>query len=220
MKFLLVLLPFCCCNFIASDSPKIVGGKPSSVSYPYQLSLQLNTTYGGLAHICGASVVAESFFVTAAHCVKDMNITKLSVLVGTSNLKNTTSATRLLIDSCLIHPDYVKLNNSDIALCHTQTPFVFSDSIAAIDLSTEVVGGGVNCTLAGWGSTRRIRELAWIFPGVMPTQLQQASLTTLTTDACRKKGQRIGEKEICTFDSIFVGACAGVSIKFNARIRC
>lgn len=101
----------------------------------------------------------ENYIVTAAHCVEGFNISRMSVLAGTRDLRKESDGSRHLIDNCLVHPEYVELNNSDVAVCRIQTPFVFAENIQPIQLSKEYVGGGENCTLTGWGYTTMIRGL-------------------------------------------------------------
>lgn len=48
-----------------------------------------------------------------------------------------------------MHPEYVELNNSDVAICKLQEPFEMNESIAPINLDTNYVGGGEMCTLTG-----------------------------------------------------------------------
>jgi trypsin len=105
-------------------------------------------------------VLNENYIVTAAHCVEGFNISRMSVLAGTRDLREESAGSRHLIDNCLVHPEYVELNNSDVAVCRIQTPFTFGENISPIQLSTDYVGGGENCTLTGWGYTTMIRGCA------------------------------------------------------------
>lgn len=75
----------------------------------------------------------------------------MSILAGTKDLRKEEDGQRSLIDKCVIHPDYVELNNSDVAVCRLKTPLAFGANIAPIKLSKEYIGGGENCTLTGWG---------------------------------------------------------------------
>lgn len=199
---------------IKGDS-KIVGGEKSPIHYPYQISLQMQTRGGGggffffqqppsnWSHFCGGSILNENFIVTAAHCISGFNTSRMSVLAGTSDLRQESRGSRHLIDNCIIHPEYVELNNSDVAVCRLQSPFAMGENIAPITLSKEYVGGGQNCTLTGWGYTSMIRG----FP--LPNELQRATLPTLTNEECNERGHNVGPKEICTLSRFGQGACGG-----------
>jgi hypothetical protein len=50
-----------------------------------------------------------------------------------------------MVESCVIHPDYVELNNSDVAVCRLQSSFPIGEKIQPIPLDTNYVGGGENC---------------------------------------------------------------------------
>lgn len=57
----------------------------------------------------------------------------LSVWAGTSQL-NDPNGVRLLVDSYVIHPDYVELNRSDIGVITTAEAFVFGDRVMSVML--------------------------------------------------------------------------------------
>lgn len=200
-------------SFLSRITEKIVSGEKSPIHYPYQLSLQLYTKDKGLlsktySHICGASIISEEFMVTAAHCIVNQNTNKLSLLAGTSNLNEENKGSRHPILFCSVHPDYVELNTSDIAVCKVLIPFVFGSNISKIDLDKTVVGEGVNCTLTGWGSVRMIRWLPIPFYTYFayPDELQRAYLQTLSNEKCFHS---IDSTQICTFTKFRQGACAG-----------
>ena len=199
-------------NYKTNSEPsesKIVGGT-KAIMTPYQISLQLfEPTKGFLffiaaknwSHICGGAIVNEYYIVTAAHCVQDMKPEKLSVLAGITNLKEENKVPRHLVEHCLVHPDYVKLNNSDIAVCRMQTAFKFGNTIAPINLDKTEFGGGENCKLSGWGYTFSIRGTP------SPDDLQEGNFTTITNEECIKNGIAVGPKELCTAAAFMKGAC-------------
>lgn len=73
----------------------------------------------------------------------------MSIFAGTNDLNKEEEGQRRLIESCVIHPEYVELNNSDVAVCRLQEAFTFNEAIAPIELDTNYVGGGEMCTLTG-----------------------------------------------------------------------
>lgn len=196
---------------------RVVGGETSPVHYPYQISLQMKSKNGASngffffqkssnwSHFCGGSVLNENHIVTAAHCIVGFNTSRMSVFAGTKDLTKEDEGSRHLIDSCQIHPDYIELNNSDVAVCRIQTPFTFNDKISPIKLDTEYVGGGVECMLTGWGYRTMIRG----FP--LPRELQRSQMPTITNEDCNKRGHGVGPKEVCALSRIMKGACGGDS---------
>lgn len=196
---------------------KIVGGEKSPVHYPYQLSLQIFTPgfwlFGrNTTHICGGSILSESFFLTAAHCVQNVTTSRLSVLVGTSSLSDGGKGSRHSVASCEIHPKFVAtpMNSSDLALCRVEKNFVFSASVNKIDLERAVIGADANATLTGWGSTAMIRWLPIPFYSLLtyPDQLRRAFLLTMSNENCSKQTP-VSDSHICTISKWGQGACAG-----------
>lgn len=127
----------------------------------------------------------------------------MSIFAGTNDLRKESEGSRHLIDNCLVHPEYVELNNSDVAVCRLQSPLPFSDNIGPIKLSKEYVGGEKDCTLTGWGYTSMVRG----FP--LPNDLQKANLPTLTNEECNERGHNVGPREVCTLSRFGQGACGG-----------
>lgn len=203
-------------NLALKITKKIVGGERAPIHYPYQLSLQVYTKNTALfakeySHICGASIINEYFVVTAAHCIVNQDISKLSLLAGTSNLNEESKGSRHPVLACLHHPDYKELNTSDIAMCKVKIPFAYGPNVAKIDFDGTFVDGGVNCTLTGWGSVRMMRWLPIPFYSYFayPNELQQANFETLTNEKCIEKGHSVDKTQLCTLSKFKLGACAG-----------
>lgn len=127
----------------------------------------------------------------------------MSVFAGTNDLRKESEGMRIRVEDCKIHPEYVELNNSDVAVCKLQESFTFSEKIQPITLSEEYVGGDETCLLTGWGYTTMIRGLP------LPNELQRANLTSLTNEQCNENGHSVGPREICTLTHLGQGACGG-----------
>ncbi|CAO1413730.1 unnamed protein product [Diamesa tonsa] len=218
-KILFLLIVVCVlANSVYADEAKVLGGEKAPAEYPYQISLQVGRgRRAGLfstlqdprasefSHTCGGSIVNENFIVTAAHCVEEFPIDRLSVLAGTTNLDDEAGGSRHMIDSCVVNPNHHDLGEfemNDIAVCKLKTPFIYGKNIAPIELDTTYVGGGVNCTLTGWGQTSRSSDS-------FPRDLQSVTLTTITNDQCLLRFD-VQPKQICTFE-FGKGACDGDS---------
>lgn len=201
---------------------KIVGGHKSPFHYAYQLSLQkFSPSYGffsrkNFTHFCGASIVGEHHLVTAAHCVDQQNISLIYALAGTSNLKDTSTGSRHPLQSCLMHPSYIRLTSNttsqnDIALCKLKVPFEFGENVAKIPLDSTYVTDNVNCTLTGWGSVRQFRWFPFPFFDelVYPNDLQRGFFPSISNEKCKEKHPNIEKSHICTDGGWGKGACAG-----------
>lgn len=156
-------------------------------------------------HNCGGSIISESCVLTASHCVVDYKPEQMSILAGTQKLNG--EGKRYMVKSFVSHPDYKELVTSDIAVIKIDGKFDFSKKIKPVKYSNQEIGGGVNCTLTGWGYTTSIRF------GKPPNDLQRAVLPSITNDECREEGMEVTKTEICTFSKFGQGAC-GVSNDF------
>ncbi|XP_055641005.1 chymotrypsin-1-like [Toxorhynchites rutilus septentrionalis] len=194
------------------EQSKVVGGQRADERIPYQISLQvmINSFYGfgpkTWAHNCGGSIIAPRYVISAAHCLDDIEASRLSIVSGTNDLRNDGSkGTRHMVEWYKIHEDYIELNRSDIGIIRVDEPFVFNDSVQPIKYSDNQVGGGETCLLTGWGYTMPIRI------GRTPSDLQKAELVTITNEECRARSFPVNPTEMCTFTRIGQGACGGDS---------
>ncbi|QAY52865.1 serine protease [Hahella sp. KA22] len=64
---------------------RIIGGDQSAGGYPWMLSIQ-NATLGD--HFCGASLIAERWALSAAHCIGDEPADSVFVVAGDFDLKS------------------------------------------------------------------------------------------------------------------------------------
>lgn len=127
--------PICTLHIgVAAENGRIVGGEDApDNTYPYQVSLQVRmpnmvaSVWRRVrwAHNCGGSIVTRRHVVTAAHCL-GFPASDLSVWAGTTRLNG--NGQRLQVASYVIHPEYVVVNTSDIAIVETVRPFRFRDS--------------------------------------------------------------------------------------------
>lgn len=192
---------------------KIINGEPvtKSQSWGWMASLRRNG-----AHECGASLIAPSYVITAAHCVPDIEFTfSLSLNFDTTNISNIGQLR--YVNKIYIHPLYnEQLFTDDLAILRLDRPINLTNSnITTICLPSK---SDFNLTNAeyppedesliaiGWGSTApHIRESTPI--------LQQVTLKAVgrTTDACVRTiyndtvqfcaGLPDGSKDTCQGDS-------------------
>ncbi|CAG9798925.1 unnamed protein product [Chironomus riparius] len=209
-----------------SGNGRVVGGAKSENRVPYQISLQMQKKEGNsnpgflggmmqilgggggggnFSHFCGGSVLNENHIVTAAHCIKGFNTSRMAVFAGTNDLREEDKGQRIMIDSCEIHPDYVELNTSDIAVCRLKESFSMGDNITPIEMGTEHIEGGEECLLTGWGYTSRM-----VIGRRIPNELQEAKFYTITNEECNQMYSTT-PTELCTKSKGLEGACNGDS---------
>ncbi|XP_054747762.1 chymotrypsin-2-like [Anastrepha obliqua] len=201
-----------------TDSTRIVGGNdvPPGEFVPYQVSLQYFTRKNKYQHFCGGSIIAPSHILTAAHCCKDFDVTRMSVLAGVRDL-NDSEGVRVQVASYEIHENYEELVTSDIAILTLEEPLSLDGTrMAAINVQgTEQVGGGVPVTLTGWGLRLPV-PFPFLPPELdnvnYPTTLQTMNYHTITNQECKNSGMEdLTETEICARGAILKGACSGDS---------
>lgn len=133
---------------VKCHSGRIVGGENAPAGlYPYQISLQIKgptppTTVVkriNWLHNCGGSIVTRRNVVTAAHCVTGWIASDLSIWAGTTRLNG--DGFRYMVQAFLVHPKYVRVNTSDIAIVTTSVPIVYITRRVRTRIRTE------NCCL-------------------------------------------------------------------------
>ncbi|XP_033024293.1 serine protease 27-like [Lacerta agilis] len=135
-------------------SPRIVGGQPASNgSWPWQVSI-LRDFYP----ICGGSLIAEQWVLSAAHCFFNRigPTFNYNVLLGAYQLSHLSdNAVISDLQQIILHPDYNGLDTSsgDIALIKLKSPVKFTNYILPICLPESSTQFPLNeyCWVTGWG---------------------------------------------------------------------
>ncbi|XP_040292497.1 hyaluronan-binding protein 2 [Bufo bufo] len=162
--------PFSTCGLRELPSKikgRIIGGKRTQPGmHPWLASLQLKIRVGKLntGHLCGGTLIAECWILTAAHCVKSVSQPRLwRVLLGKVDLhKNETFEQIFDVEKIIIHENYreeIYSLHNDIALmklkksegkCTRETRNVKTACLP----DREFLPGKV-CQIAGWGMTEK-----------------------------------------------------------------
>ena len=158
-----------------SPSGRIVGGEDATIEeIPWQASLQ---NYG--FSFCGASIVAEEWVLTAAHCTS-YSADSITVKVG-STLKNKGGSSHQAM-KIVRHEEYttnkygIPLN--DVALIKVEKPFKLDNTrqpVPLFDYLEDAVEGTLT-VITGWGA---IRE-----GGSTSEVLQKVSVPVVSKTAC------------------------------------
>uniref|UniRef100_A0A8C6MHY3 Transmembrane serine protease 3a n=1 Tax=Nothobranchius furzeri TaxID=105023 RepID=A0A8C6MHY3_NOTFU len=122
------------CGSRPLSSTRIVGGNMSKPGqFPWQVSLHLNNE-----HICGGSIIAPNWIVTAAHCVYDLS--QWTVFVGLTELP-INGAKAIAVKTVISHGQHQnnRIPDYDIALMKLATSLVFTNNGTFLKLCSPVV---------------------------------------------------------------------------------
>uniref|UniRef100_A0A670K661 Peptidase S1 domain-containing protein n=1 Tax=Podarcis muralis TaxID=64176 RepID=A0A670K661_PODMU len=168
------------------NSPRIVGGQPASNgSWPWQVSILQN-----FYPICGGSLIAEQWVLSAAHCFFNRHhcilmgsMFQYNVLLGAYQLSNLSdNAVISDVQQIILHPDYNGLSGStgDIALIKLKSPVKFTNYILPICLPESSTQFPLNeyCWVTGWGDIRSDVPLP------DPRTLQEVKVPLIIREIC------------------------------------
>ncbi|XP_072282341.1 transmembrane protease serine 5 isoform X4 [Pyxicephalus adspersus] len=163
-----------------SKSSRIIGGSDVALGrWPWQVSLYLNNK-----HVCGGSIVAPKWIITAAHCVhnyRSPQVSSWSVLAGiTSHPPVRQKASVSAVEKIIYHQKYDdRSHDYDIALMKLEKPLNYSDSIRPVCLPQydQDLPAGAECWVSGWGHTHPDNTH-------MPRSLKEAMVPLISTKKC------------------------------------
>lgn len=153
---------------------RIVGGDDTTIEeYPWQISM---TSFG--SHRCGGSILSPTKIITAAHCVRGVQIPYIGVRAGSS--LRTSGGVHILVRRIIEHENYnvpIYFDN-DIALMFMESAFTFGAGIQAVALPPQglVVAHGTASRVSGWGALSQ--------GGPPPDVLQVVTVPIVSNDIC------------------------------------
>ncbi|KAM9848244.1 urokinase-type plasminogen activator-like [Aulostomus maculatus] len=170
---------------------KIVGGSFTPIQSQPWVAAIFHQRHNFL---CGASLIAPCWVLTAAHCFSDgeaTNIKRLSVYLGKSTINDTDSVKeqKFRVEKMILHPKYNESNyNNDIALLKIKSRdggcAVRSASVRTVCLPPPrtQLPAGFQCSIAGYGRER--------YGALRYSQfLKQAQVNLLSMTDCRGEPQ-------------------------------
>ncbi|KAM8989134.1 suppressor of tumorigenicity 14 protein isoform 1-T1 [Ara ararauna] len=179
---------------------RIVGGQNSDVGeWPWQVSLHVR----GQGHICGASLISQSWLVSAAHCFLQLQGIRYSDpslwtaylgLTDQGDLSNANVQMRK-IKRIISHPyfnDYTY--DYDIAVLELQTPVTLSSVIQPICLpdATHSFPVGKDLWVTGWGATAEGGSGASVLQKAEIRLINQTMCNQLLTDQLTPRMMCVG----------------------------
>lgn len=144
-----------------AQSPLIVGGGAvSDNEYPWVVEL-IDDNGGSYEHICGASLIAADWVLTAGHCGEGLPgfiDPPNKVIINSIHIQNGSDfSEEIAIDTIIIHPNFdlnIPDNGMDIALIKLSSP----SSMSTIDYHTlaedsSLIEVNDMARVLGWGHT-------------------------------------------------------------------
>ncbi|MFT5046088.1 MAG: secreted trypsin-like serine protease [Porticoccaceae bacterium] len=198
---------------------RIIGGQDAEAdSWPSIVALvKPGTASVKNRFFCGATVVAERWVMTAAHCVfnafgRAIEPSSVRVIAGIRNLDNDVPQEELAVTNIIVHPDYndtLDLPPFDIALLELGS--AINAPIVSLFAGDTADYYGFTSYIVGWGATHFVNESNAIYP----SQLQDAAVPIVLLSICNSIVSYQGlvtHRQVCAgFIDGGVDACVGDS---------
>ncbi|KAF5891657.1 serine protease 33-like, partial [Clarias magur] len=180
---------------------RIVGGFDASEGHwPWQVDIQK-----GVTHICGGTIIAQTWVLSAAHCFPNPRDTSdYTIYVGRWQLNGWNPyltdhrITRVVVPYGYVDPQL----GQDIALVELATPVTWSDHVQPVCLPNADVtfAAGTMCTITGWGDIRDGVTLQGV------GTLQQVQVPIIDQTACQQMFQVQATEQV---NILYNMLCAG-----------
>ncbi|MGE5087390.1 MAG: S1 family peptidase [Bacillota bacterium] len=186
-----------------SDNGAIIGGSPTQAGeFSFAVNIWANDpSENYVAHLCGGSLIASKWVLTAAHCVFEdtseterriVSPSKLLIYIGGIQLSGQDGRS-VKIESIQVHPDF-NWPNTDIALIELSeevtdiTPIALND----VDLSES----NETVTVVGWGLTENDGKTDSPFLKKLSAPLLPIALCS-QDEFPRAHGYNLGSETLC-----------------------
>lgn len=135
--------------------PLVRGGEEALVGEFPHMAVILAETERGSVHVCGGSLIAQDWVLTAAHCItRD----KIAVRLGAHDLREAEQGISFVVNvlRIVVHPEFdLPRRYNDIALLQLglEAPIRRRIQPACLPYKNNRVEGGERLVVAGWGKT-------------------------------------------------------------------
>lgn len=197
----------------AGKEEVVVSGPPGSMhlaatpgEFPWLVSLQVTNFEKVYVHLCGGTLIAPAWVLTAAHCLDSERPGELVVVVGEHDMgKDEGTEQKVTVKEFIKHPNYTHWDrpmDNDIALIRLTEAVRFREGVSVAELPSTLfnISTGL-CREGGWGPTRESTA--------GPDVVKISDVPLLPKEQCRAAyNSSLGEKTLCAGER-GVGACVG-----------
>ncbi|NXV61915.1 TM11E protease, partial [Molothrus ater] len=159
---------------------RITGGQRAREGeWPWQASIQLDGT-----HRCGASIISNTWLVTAAHCFRGVRdprrwTASFGILLRPPKQKK-------LVRKIIVHERYSDVlfdHEYDVAVVELASPIEFTSDVHSVCLpeASHVFPDNASCFVTGWGALENDGECNSV------NQLRQAEVRIISTAVCNRR---------------------------------
>jgi len=166
----------------ATYGARIIGGADATPNtYPWMVSVQ-NKAEG--EHFCGASLIAEKYVLTAAHCIESERADAIQVVISEFDLQQSSEQEeKLAVKNIYMHQQYGDDNDIailELASATNKTPVKLADSSLL-----ESLAAGSPFTVMGWGNLLADGEQ-------FPNTLQEVQVPLVAYESCKSSYANVG----------------------------
>ncbi|XP_061394950.1 seminase-like [Musca vetustissima] len=193
---------YCLAVSVVAQDSRIINGDVINIAYaPY--TMQLRTLRD--ITVCGGTLIAKRYVVTAAHCMDKMKPEEFIVVGGASTVDE--PGVRRKVVKGFIHPGYRMLNKDrDIAVLKLDEEMV-GKNIRPIELCSGALKAGDIIQVSGWGRTQE--------KGYSSDELRTIFMPILDKQEClkmyKKVSVKISDSVVCAYDGGKRDSCRGDS---------